>query len=410
MSTKAEIPSPMRSPVNLAYLGQTGEAWRLALKTTFLTVITLGIYRFWAKTRLRSYFWSRLTLDGEPLEYAGTGLELFLGFLIVIVIFIPLSMLASFGAILAGNSVIALIALEFLPFIVIMALLPIAVFRARRYRLSRTLWRGVRAGQTGKASAYWIRAVGYGVLGYLTLGALRPLAHVRLTEYLMQNTWFGTDRFDFQVHVRDLAKQWAIFWVFSIVAAVSYLYGFLSFMAFVSGPQDSSIEPPVMIAETLGYMQRLEWLQPYIAVIGGVAMIGAALTYVAYRVHMVRVFTAGTWILDVGFHSRIGLWWLIFIAVVLVLAYIALFVGAFISINVAISVTGSPFIAIAIVVIAVFMTGSLFAPLITHPMLAHYIETMTVLGGADLDQIVQNAETAPKLGEGLASVFDVDAL
>ncbi|MGZ0189619.1 MAG: DUF898 family protein, partial [Alphaproteobacteria bacterium] len=75
MSTEAEIPLPIRSPVRLAYLGQTGEAWRLAIKTTFLTVITLGIYRFWAKTRLRSYFWSRLTLNGEPLEYAGSGLE-----------------------------------------------------------------------------------------------------------------------------------------------------------------------------------------------------------------------------------------------------------------------------------------------------------------------------------------------
>ena len=58
----------------------------IALKTGFLTLITLGIYRFWAKTKIRNFIWASASLDGDAFEYHGTGLEKFLGFLLAIVI------------------------------------------------------------------------------------------------------------------------------------------------------------------------------------------------------------------------------------------------------------------------------------------------------------------------------------
>lgn len=58
----------------------------IALKTGFLTLITLGIYRFWAKTKIRNFIWASASLDGDSFEYHGTGLEKFLGFLLAIVI------------------------------------------------------------------------------------------------------------------------------------------------------------------------------------------------------------------------------------------------------------------------------------------------------------------------------------
>ena len=47
----------------------------IALKTGFLTLITLGIYRFWAKTKIRNFIWASASLDGDSFEYHGTGLE-----------------------------------------------------------------------------------------------------------------------------------------------------------------------------------------------------------------------------------------------------------------------------------------------------------------------------------------------
>ena len=55
-----------------------------------LALLTLGFYRFWAKTRIRRYLWGHLAFEDEDLEYTGTGRELFLGFLcVVVVVLIP---------------------------------------------------------------------------------------------------------------------------------------------------------------------------------------------------------------------------------------------------------------------------------------------------------------------------------
>ena len=58
----------------------------LALKMDFLTILTLGIYRFWMKTRLRRWYWSAIRPGGHPLEYLGDPFEKLLGFLIAVVI------------------------------------------------------------------------------------------------------------------------------------------------------------------------------------------------------------------------------------------------------------------------------------------------------------------------------------
>ena len=68
------------------YRGDRTPLFKLAFATSILTLITLGIYRFWAKTRIRKYIWSSASASSDAFEYTGTGLEKFLGFLVAIVI------------------------------------------------------------------------------------------------------------------------------------------------------------------------------------------------------------------------------------------------------------------------------------------------------------------------------------
>ncbi|MFU1607211.1 DUF898 family protein [Sulfitobacter pontiacus] len=58
----------------------------MAFKTGFLTIITLGFYRFWMKTRLRRWYWSAIRPGGHPMEYVGDPIEKLLGFFIAVVI------------------------------------------------------------------------------------------------------------------------------------------------------------------------------------------------------------------------------------------------------------------------------------------------------------------------------------
>ena len=61
----------------------------LSLKTAILTVLTLGFYRFWMVTSLRRHYWNSIRIQGDPLEYTGTGLEKILGFLVGLKILQP---------------------------------------------------------------------------------------------------------------------------------------------------------------------------------------------------------------------------------------------------------------------------------------------------------------------------------
>ena len=76
----------------------------LSLLNGLLRILTLGVYHFWGKTEVRQRIWSAVRVDGEPLEYRGTGSELFRGFLIVFFfILLPLALITFLVPLLWGT-------------------------------------------------------------------------------------------------------------------------------------------------------------------------------------------------------------------------------------------------------------------------------------------------------------------
>jgi hypothetical protein len=177
------------------FSGRRGPLFRLALKTGALTVLTLGIYRFWMKTRLRRWYWSAIRPGGLPLEYVGEPLEKLTGFLIAVVflafyigIFNLILMFLSFSLL---NDNFAAYALSFV------GVIPMwfyAQYRARRYLLARTRWRGLRFGVAPGAWGYAGAALWNWFLTLLTLGWLLPRQTFRLEKYRTDRTFFGDAR------------------------------------------------------------------------------------------------------------------------------------------------------------------------------------------------------------------------
>jgi uncharacterized membrane protein YjgN (DUF898 family) len=134
----AEIPA--RRPI-LQHESTFREAFHLWLRNTLLRIVTLGIYHFWAVTRERQLILSKTRLFGEPMEYVGTGMELFKGFLLVMLAYgVPVLTLQYLSSHPADTfSIIALIYIALFTL-----LIPVGLFMARRYFLSRTVWRGIR--------------------------------------------------------------------------------------------------------------------------------------------------------------------------------------------------------------------------------------------------------------------------
>ena len=50
---------------------------------------TLGLYRFWMVTGKRRFYWSHTEIDGDALEYTGNARQLLIGFLLAVVLFLP---------------------------------------------------------------------------------------------------------------------------------------------------------------------------------------------------------------------------------------------------------------------------------------------------------------------------------
>jgi uncharacterized membrane protein YjgN (DUF898 family) len=76
-------PTPEPSIPRISWVPPPGGFAGLSFLNGVLRILTLGVYHFWGKTEVRQRIWSAVRIDGEPLEYRGTGGELLRGFLIV---------------------------------------------------------------------------------------------------------------------------------------------------------------------------------------------------------------------------------------------------------------------------------------------------------------------------------------
>ena len=181
-------PPPAPPPNGARFLGDERAFWRLLTRGAVLLAVTLGIYRFWLATDVRRFLWSNTEIAGDGLEYVGTARELLLGFLIAIALLVPLNIVFFLSAFGRGwfSQVSGLLAL------IVLALLgQFAVYRARRYRLTRTVYRGLRFHQTGSAWRYAVCAIFWWAMIALTMGLAYPFAQASLERFKLRKTWYG---------------------------------------------------------------------------------------------------------------------------------------------------------------------------------------------------------------------------
>ncbi|MEO9820728.1 MAG: DUF898 family protein [Paracoccaceae bacterium] len=382
------------------YFGQGKPLFLLYVKTAFLTLISLGIYRFWGKTRIRKYIWSAVSLGEDSFEYTGTGLEKFLGFLVAVVILavylgIIQMALLFFGLSLLGEATteaeqLAQIGVFYLTFFAVLPLLLFAQYRARRYKLSRTRWRGLRFGMENGAWGYVLRAFWYYFLSTITLGILMPLSTFKLEKYMADRMWYGNVKF-------HQSGRW------------QSLYGGFRHVLIALGIVIASI---VMLA--------IEAL-PFLAVIGiFVGYIWFLIGLVYYRVFAFNYLTECK-VLDekVLFLSEARTGTVVKIAIIgsivmgLLFAVIAGVVSgiayqmrdALIGLE---NIAVVPLIISGVLYVTVLMiTGGLNLVMIIQPIIGHVVNHVTVDGAEHLSAIQQRAGDDGADAEGFADALDV---
>lgn len=354
---------PAPAVLRLDCAARAGELARIVLANILLTLVTLGIYRFWAKTRVRRYLWSRTSLLGDAFEYTGTGGELLRGFLVVLVLVLaPLFAYNWAASLLVGPERPLLLAAVLAPwYAAILFLLGVGAHRARRYRLSRTSWRGVRGAQLGSSARFGLMYLGTLLLDLVSLGWTYPWTNAKLTGSLTNDLRFGDRRFAFEGSARPLYRRFAVIWLAGLLgcAAVVGAVFLLAGGALGSG----RAEPDGLLVQFLPLATILA-----LAVVAGLALVW-------YRAREAAYFAACTRYDELQMRYEVSagaLLWLTVSNFLLVLATLGLG-GAFVELR----------------------------------NLRFVCDRLSFAGPLDLSSIGQSAAARPGRGEGLAEAFDI---
>jgi len=221
MSWPSQVPppSPVPPPMPVAFSGSRGEFFHLVKRGAALELVTLGFYRFWLLTDIRRHLWSNTLVDGDAAEYTGRGKELLIGFLVALAILVPIYL----GYFLIGLEAEHYQAFASIPLIAFFYLFgQFAIYRARRYRLTRTVWRGVRFWMSGSGWIYALRASLWGLLSAVTLGLALPWRTAALERYKMRHSYYGDLQGSFEGRGWEFFKRGWWLWLLAPVALVVY--------------------------------------------------------------------------------------------------------------------------------------------------------------------------------------------
>ena len=389
------------------FSGNWKEFLPIALTNLLLTIVTLGIYRFWATTRERRYFWSRTRFIDDRLEWTGTGLELLIGFIVVLaLVFVPLFLLQFVvqALILQGQPVAAGV-LGLLVYAALFYLFGIAKFRVLRYRLSRTYWHGIRGGSDDQGFAYGWSYMWRTVVGFLALGLLIPWSMTKLWNQRWNAMSFGDHRFEANAFWGSIFLRFIICyaapWVLMIVLGVAMIP---VAMSMGSGSTPGAGIFIVMI----GLIGAIYIALPLFAL----AFYAAFLREAVGAVKLTEInfaFTARTkhWLLL--FLGNLGLWLIAAIIAIIPLVAFGVFSG-FSDLQPGQDPFAGDRMAFFGFIAAIALPIALVGPFIRYRTWRFGVRFLEATGEVDLDLLTQSTTREPGQGEGLLDAFDVGAL
>jgi uncharacterized membrane protein YjgN (DUF898 family) len=391
--------------LSTTYAGRRWQLFWLAFRSSVLTVLTLGIYRFWMKTRLRRFYWSAIKPGGVPLEYTGTGVEKLMGFLIAVVImafyigifnlilmFLSFSLLSNnFAA--YGMSFVGLIPIYFY-----------AQYRARRYILARTRWRGLRFGIDPAAWSYAWRAMLHWIATFLTLGFLYPRQVFWLEKFRIDRTWFGRERFSQEGSwkiLRPAATHFYIGIFLTILAGVIGWFNEAGFALF-------TLSIPWLLVGLVHFkVQSFRILAAHKNLAEGIRFRAAPRTWRVIRIYFLGNLLAGL------------ILWAILMAVFFsgIMALMALdplvFDNEDFGLNsgtAGVAARNAMFVGIGLLYFSIFVFwGVLSQVFITLPLMRHYAETLHISNSHQLALIAQRPRDEFSEAEGFAEALDIGA-
>ena len=206
-----DIPISPRTVEPFTFTGTAREYFGIWIVNVLLTVLTLGIYSAWAKVRRQRYFYGNTHLAGSSFEYHARPLQILFGRIIVLLVLLAYNFAAN---------IYPIAALALTPLFILAT--PFFIMRGLRFNARVTSYRNVRfdfsGGYLGALKAYVLG----GLITWLTLGILAPIASRWMWRYLLNNLSYGGRPVTSQPALRAMYGQW-------LLPAVVFLGGLVIF-------------------------------------------------------------------------------------------------------------------------------------------------------------------------------------
>jgi uncharacterized membrane protein YjgN (DUF898 family) len=389
-------------------------SWRefapIALSNLLLTFVTLGFYRFWATARERRYLWSKTRFIDDRFEWTGTGLELFFGFLIALVLFampfLVLNLILQ-GLILQSYQQIAL-SLGGLLYFFLVYLSGVAIFRGLRYRLSRTYWHGIHGGTDAGGWAYGWSWIWKSIVAYLCLALLFPWSMTSLWKQRWESMSFGPHAFRSNPEWSKLMGKYILAYLAPIGLAI--LLAVLAVPAMLVAGAASGPGPSPVAMGVIGVVFILAFyiIWPLIALI----------FYAAYVREIVGTmelstlefeFTARTKDWVKLFLGNVGLWLIAGAVAAVPIAAFGL-VAKFGTLQPGQSLLANNPLAFAAIFVLLAIPFAIVGPFVRYRGWSFYVRHMEAGGEINLAALTQSPTRELKQGEGLLDAFDMGAI
>lgn len=357
-------------PVVFQYHGRARDLFVLSFINAGLTLVTLGLYYPWAKTEVRRRLWHAVRVNDEPLVYTGTGRELFLGLLIVFaLVLLPFTVLVTWMRVVFPHDPTLLFAALVPGYIILFFLFGVAVYRARRYRLSRTAWRGVRGSLSGNAISYGWAGFWASVGNMIALGWMTPWQANMLNRILTNEMQFGDRHFAFSGQAGPLYGRFTVMYlgIFGLyLAFVAAIFGLVALFPdeMTPTPDGQSATPSL-------------WMWVYIASVAAAIYVLYTLLAAIYEVRVMNYFAENTRYGDLAFGLNANTFSYAWIA--------------------------------ASNTVLVILTLGILKPVAQARTLRYLVNRLSTDGEVDFMNVRQNPRALDRTGEGLAQAFDIDA-
>ena len=392
------------------FVGQRRSYWRLLIRGAVLLMLTLGMRRF---------LWSNTEIAGEPLEYTGTPLELLLGFLIAIAILIPVYA----GIFLAALDLGTIGKLSGATGFAALGILgQYAVYRARRYRLTRTIFRGLRFHQEGSAWVFAVRAVAWWVVTALTFGLAYPFQVTSLERYKMRHTYYGDLAGRFEASALPLLLRGFLMWLLVIGPLAFTVVVFVSTVDWVALADVLAQGGDDMMSKIEGSNPNLGGAIVFGMLISGVSVTMAALLYPAFQAVVLRWWSSGLRFGAIEVQSRlrmrnvygayarfVGYAILFSLAMGIVAAIVLGMIGAGASIG-KLGTAGEIAATLAALigyVIAALGYSTIYRATVLLSLWQLGMESLQLSGLSALENVKATGQPSSAIGEGLADALNV---